>query len=331
MNEQVLLPFHVPMFSTLHFHAAAGLAMDNHPTAFNEILNKCTTLSCTRKFLRGFTTPEPGVPRAGLYAFNSLERYGISYRFAIRYAKEFIKQMLDEGMYVYCSRIDDYYLPRKSWYGVRHMAHDGIICGYNETESTYLMAAYDTNWVFRLIRIPQCCYMEAARACLERHEYGGLTAYKVKDVEVELDEPLILDYLKEHLEATIDTVSLESDSWVDGIAVHDLLAMYVGKLKDGSIPVDKMDWRALRPVWEHKRCMLERLKAIEKKNGWDPTYSEQYAPLVDQANRARIAYAVFQKTQKTPLLDGIHNDLLNLREKEQEILTGFVKKMEEQI
>lgn len=331
MYEQVLLPFHVPLFSTMHHHAAAGLAMDNHPTAFNDILNKCTTISCTRRFLRGYTSPEPDVPRAGIYAFDSLERYGISYRYAIRYAKEFIKQMLDEGMYVYCSRIDDYYLPGKSWYGVRHMAHDGIICGYNETESTYLMAAYDTNWVFRLIRIPQCCYMEAAQACLTRHEYGGLTAYKVRDVEVELDEPLIRDYLIGHIDTTIDTVSLEKDGSVRGLAVHDLLAMYVEKLKDGSIPIDKMDWRALRPVWEHKRCMLERLKAIEKKHEWNPEFSERYAPLVDQANRARMAYAVFQKTQKTSLLDGIHDDLLNLREKEQEILTGFVRKMEEQI
>ena len=328
MSEQVLLPFHVPMVATLHYHAAAGIALENHPTAFNEILNKCTTIACTRKFLRGYTTPESSVARNGLHNFNSLELYRISYRFALSYSKEIIKQMIDEGMYVYFSRVDDYYLPGKSWYGVRHMAHDGIICGYNETESIYLIAAYDSNWVFRLIRIPQSCYMEAAQASLERHEYGGITGYRVKDVEVELDEPLILKYLKDHLKATIDTVSMESDSWTSGIAVHDLLAMYVDKLKDGSIPVDKMDWRALRPVWEHKRCMQERLKAIEKRNGWMPTYSERYAPLVDEANRARMMYAVFHRTKKPTLLDGIKNSLLNLREQENEILSGFVDKME---
>jgi hypothetical protein len=331
MAQKVLLPFHVPMFATLHLHAAAGIAMENHPTAFNEILNKCTTISCSRKFLRGFTSPQPDVPRNGLYAFNSLERYGISYRFALRYGREFIKQMLDEGLYVYCARIDDYYIPEKSWYGIRHMAHDGIICGYDETDSTYLMAAYDTDWVFRLIRITQSCYMEAAQSCLERHEYGGITGYRAKDIDVELDEPLILDYLKDHLETTIDTVSLESDGRVSGIAVYDLLAMYVDKLKDGSIPSEKMDWRALRPVWEHKRCMLERLKAIEKRHDWNPTYSEQYAPLVDEANRVRVMYAIFQKTKKPNLLDWIRNGLLDLREKEQRILTGFVEKMEGEV
>lgn len=328
MAEKVLLPFHVPMFSTFHHHAAAGLAMENHPTAFNEVLNRCTTLSCTRKFLRGYTSPEPDIPRNGLYVFNSLERYGISYRFALRYAKEFVKQMLDEGLYVYCSRIDDYYLPGKSWYVVRHLAHDGIICGYDEIDSTYLMAAYDTDWVFRLIRIPQNCYIEAAKACLERREYGGITGYRAKDIDVELDEPLILEYLEDHLNSTIETVSFESDGKVSGIAVHDLLAMYIEKLKDESIPNDKMDWRALRPVWEHKRCMLERLKVIEKRHGWMPTFSERYAPLVDEANRARMMYAVFQKTRKTNLLDGIQDALLDLRKKEQTILTGFVEKME---
>ena len=152
----------------------------------------------------------------------------------------------------------------------------------------------------------------------------------MKDIEVKLEEPAILKYLKEHLDTTIDKVSLESNDRVNGIAVHDLLAMYIDKLKDGSIPSDKMDWRALRPVWEHKRCMLERLKAVETKHNWDPAFSEQYAPLVDLANRIRMMYAVYHKTRKISLLDGIRNGLTQLSRKEYDILTDFVGKMEEE-
>lgn len=330
MSEKVLLPFHVPLFATTQGMAAPGIAIENHPTAFNGILNQCTTISCTRRFLRGYTSPQTEVPRLGIYSFSYLNKYAVSFRFAHRHSLEIIKKMLDEGFYIYFSCVDDFYLPEKSWYGIRHLAHDGIICGYDETDATYSIAAYDINWIFRLIQIPQKCFAEGLDACIENKQFGAITAYKMKDIEVKLEEPAILKYLKEHLDTTIDKVSLESNDRVNGIAVHDLLAMYIDKLKDGSIPSDKMDWRALRPVWEHKRCMLERLKAVETKHNWDPAFSEQYAPLVDLANRIRMMYAVYHKTRKTSLLDGIRNGLTELSRKEYDILTDFVGKMEEE-
>ncbi len=330
MNDKVALPFHVPMFATTQGQAAPGIAIENHPNAFNAVLNQCTTISCTRRFLRGLTTPQTGVPLLRIHSFPFLERYTISFRYAHQYCKEIIKHMLDDGFYVYYHCADDFYLPGKSWYGIRHMAHDGIICGYDETESTYSIAAYDINWIFRLIQIPQKCFMEGLESCIENKQFGNITAYKMKDVDVQLDEGLILKYLKEHLNMTIDKVSLESDDGVSGIVVHDLLAMYIDRLKDESIPHDKMDWRALRPVWEHKKCMLERIRRIEEKHAWEPVYSKQYEPLVELANRVRMMYAIYHKTSKKAILDGIHNGLLELGKREFEILSEFTVKMEEE-
>ena len=329
MNDKVALSFHVPMFATTQGQAAPGIAIENHPNAFNAVLNQCTTISCIRRFLRGFTTPQTGVPRLGIHAFPFLEKYIVSFRYAHQYSKEIIKQMLDEGFYVYFTQVDDFYLPGKSWYGTRHMEHDGIICGYDESDETYSIAAYDINWIFRLIRIPQKSFMEGLNACIENKQFGNITAYKMKDVEVRLDEVLILKNLKDHLNTTIDKVSLESDGWVSGIAVHDLLAMYIDKLKDESIPHEKMDWRALRPVWEHKKCMLERLRRIEEKHEWEPVYSKKYEPLVELANRVRMMYAIYHKTSKKAILDSIHHGLLELGKREFEILSEFTVKMEE--
>jgi hypothetical protein len=172
--------------------------------------------------------------------------------------------------------------------------------------------------------------MEGLESCIENKQFGNITAYKMKDVDVQLDEGLILKYLKEHLNMTIDKVSLESDDGVSGIVVHDLLAMYIDRLKDESIPHDKMDWRALRPVWEHKKCMLERIRRIEEKHAWEPVYSKQYEPLVELANRVRMMYAIYHKTSKKVILDGIHNGLLELGKREFEILSEFTVKMEEE-
>lgn len=330
MSKSVLLPFCTPVFATVQGTAAVGLAMNERPTTYNGILNQCATLSCHRKFLRGFTSPGTNIPGLGLYNFNFIEKHGITSRFGVSFFRDSIKQMLDEGYYVYFTSVDDYYVPGKSWYGIRHMQHDGVVCGYDDEDQSFSIASYDINWVFNLYRTPQESFVEGLNACYENKQYGAITAYRIKQgTTVNLDLNMILKNVKQHLDVTIDKVDMNQDAVVTGIAVHDLLAMYVDKLKDGSISSDKLDWRAIRPVWEHKCGMLDRIKAVEEKKGWDSALSDRYAPLVDEANRLRGMYAMYHKNRKVSLLDKISTGLISLREKEYDILQDFVKKMEE--
>ena len=122
---------------------------------------------------------------------------------------------------------------------------------------------------------------------------------------------------------------MDQQGGVEGIAVQDFLAIYMDKIKEGFIPAEKMDWRALRPVWEHKKCMLDRIKAIEEKRGWDADLSSKYVPLVEDTNRVRMMYAMYHKTQKESLLDKMKNGILTFKDKEYEILQELIKRMEE--
>ena len=330
MPDSVSLPFCVPLFAGSQGHAAPGLAMAQHPTAYNGYLNQTTTLGCHKNFLTGVTSPGIFIPRSELGAFDYFEQYSVSSRFGYPYYKELIKHMLKEGFYIYFNGVDDFYLPGKSWYGTRHMSHDGVICGYNDNDCTYSIAAYDINWVFNLIRVPQDCFIEGVKACLEIKKFGGLTAYKIKEgTVVYLNERMILEYLNEYVNQTADKFSLDPQGMVEGIAVQDFLAMYIDKLKDGSIPSDKMDWRALRPVWEHKRCMLDRIQAIEKQHNWNAELSEAYQPLVKASNHARMMYAMYHKNQNVLLLDKIKDNLLKGKEKEYKILKMLINRMQE--
>ena len=331
MPDSVSLPFCVPWFAYAHIHAAPGIAIAQHPTGYNGYLNQCTTLECNRQFLMGFSSPQISLSRATVYSFGFLEKYCVSLRFANKFKHEIIKQMLDDGFYVHFSNVDDYYLPGKSWYGVRHFNHDGIICGYDEADKTYSIAAYDNNWIFNLIRIPQDCFTKGVYSCMKDKLYSILTAYRVDPTcVVKLDEKMILQYLKEYIENTFDKFPLDQLGRVEGIAVQDFIVLYLDKIKDGSIPIEKIDWRILRPVWEHKRCMLDRIKAIEELYNWDPKFSSQYAPLVEDSNRIRMMYAVYCKTHKESLLDKVQKGIIAFKEKEEEILKEFVKRMEEE-
>ena len=329
MAKSVSLPFEVPIIATTQGSAAVGIAMTGHPTAHNQILNQAVSLFCRRRFIKGFTTPEVSIINWNLNSYKIFDRYEVNFRFVTDYCIQIIKQMLDEGFYVYYSGVDDFYLPEKSWYGIRHLYHDGIICGYDDNDSTISIAAYDINWVFRPIRIPQECFVQGVDSALKATRYDNMTAYKLKEnVTIEINEKDILKLLKEYLDSNFEKYPADEDGDVRGIVVHNYLAMYIDKLKDGSIPFEKMDWRALRPIWEHKKCMYERIKAIEAKNGWGDELSNRYAPIVEKANQLRMMYAVYHKNHNDKLLDKIRDGLLELADRDRTLVEELVNRLE---
>ena len=272
MPKTVSLPFEVPLLSSTQGTAAPELAMIGHPTAHLQILNQAVGLICDKKFIGGYTGLEVYVKNSVLFNYNIFEKHDVNFRFTKNYAIPIIKEMLDEGFYVYYSEVDDFYLPNKSWFGEKHMNHDGIICGYDDNDNTLSIAAYNSNWVFSLLRIPQECFTQGLESAISAKTYGIMTAYKIREnTEVELNEKQILKLLTEYLNSNFDIYPINPEGSAQGIIVHNYLAMYIDKLKDGSIPSVRMDWRALRPIWEHKKCMLERIKAVEAKNAWNNT------------------------------------------------------------
>ena len=332
MAKCVQLPFEVPTFATVQASGAAELAMLGHPNAHKQMLNQATSICCTRRFIKGFTTPQTWIPNIAIHSYKFIERYGINFRYVYDFCMDIIRSALDDGMYIYYKGVDDFYLPDKSWYGTRHMNHDGVICGYDDNDETVSIAAHDINWVYRLIRIPQKCFLEGLRASLDEKHYGNMVLYKLREnTEAEINEKEMLKFLKEYMDSNFEKYPIDVEGEVIGIVVHDYLAMYINKLKDGSIPYDKMDWRALRPVWEHKKCMLERIRAVENKNGWGNSLSERYAPVVEKANRIRMMYAMYHKNHNDKLLDKIHDGLLELAQTDEELVGEFIRRLEELI
>ena len=329
MAKSVALPFIVPNFATLQSTGAAEFAMIGHPTAYNQTLNQATNICCSRKFLGGFTSPQVSIPNISIDAYKFIEKYSVNFRFVYDCCLEIIKAMLEERMYILYDGVDDFYLPGKSWYGTRHMHHTGIICGYDDNDETISIIAHDINWVYNMIRVPQKCFLEALRSSLDSKIYKNMTAYQIKDnTVVRINENEMLKFLKEYINSSFEKYPIDGSGQVSGIIVHDYLAMYIDKLNDGSIPYEKMDWRALRPVWEHKKCMLDRIKAVENKKGWSNELSERYLPIVERANCIRMMYAMYHKNHNNKLLDKIRDGLLQLSKDDRILVEDFINKLE---
>ena len=331
-KKNIELPFSFPMLATFHNTALVGIISNNDPNAKIQMFNQCTSLSCSKKFLGGYSTPEMGFAHSWLFNYGNLDIIKVSMQFAYKCHRDIARAMLEEGRYVYFNNIDDYYIPNKSWYNERHMLHDGIICGCDDSDDTYSVAAYDKNWVFRLFKVKRKFFDEA----IEKSFAMGMPAFfgcKSKGETVELDIVKIAKDMQTYVNSDLSIYPNNGDteSYVSGAAVNDYIAIYIDKLLDESIPYEKMDWRVVRVIWEFRACMLERIKALENKLAIDDNSSEAYRDIVLKTDRLRMMYAVCHKKRNDQALISVRDGLKELVKKEREILAAFVTVMEGKI
>ena len=102
------------------------------------------------------------------------------------------------------------------------------------------------------------------QALCEKSSYGGIHAVKAKDEVQELDLKTIYEAVKGYMSSNIETYPLTDAGTANGIVVYDYICMYLDKLADGSIPHERRDRRIFRLIWEHKKCMLGRIRAVEE-------------------------------------------------------------------
>lgn len=331
MNKCVQLPFFIPDFATYHNTAIVDLACKDKPDAQAQLFNQRIELVCERDFLNGFSSPKITVPDANVYTFINLDRHCVSMIYAYPFYREIIREMINTGSYIYLSCIDDFYIPGKSWYKEKHRIHDGILCGYDDNDDTFTLAAYDSDWMFRLIRIPQESYEESMKAALESGNNVRLTAIVVRDNKTELNLSEIFKKIKAYSASDLQKFPIDGSGSIKGMAVYDYLELYFDKLLDQSIEHEKMDWRVMRIIWEYRACMQKRIEAVETKMGLENQASSEYGTIVKETDRLRMLYAFYHKKQKDSLMNTIRDNMHKIKEQEKHILETFLERMEKEI
>ena len=138
---------------------------------------------------------------------------------------------------------------------------------------------------------------------------------------------MIHDHLKNYLSSGIENYPLNNPDAAWGIVVYDYICMYLDKLADGSIPHERRDRRVFRLIWEHKKCMLGRIRAIEKQCGWDYVLSSAYEGVVELSDKARFIYSKFVIKYSNTNLEKIQVLLMHMKNRELDLLTNFLSKL----
>lgn len=331
MSRSAQLPLGKPIYSTYMNQGVIGAITANNPSIRNWYLNKVMQLVCNRKFMRGFTTPQIHIEGTGLGENPHFETKRYVCKTLGDETSTVIKDSIDNGYYVYFVGIDDYYMKGKCWYNERHFNHDGLICGYDQDKGTYSILAYDSRWIFRVIEIPQKCFEEARQSAEILGYKPGFYTCRVLDDEVALDPSQMVVKLNEYLDSSFDKYPPHTDGPVCGTVVQDYMAIYLDRLADGTIPYERIDRRVFRLIWEHKKIMLERIRAAEDKLKLPVDTSIQYEPLVKDADDMRMLYALYTYKKKDSILPTIKSMLLDLKNIEIGLLNEFVEKLEKEI
>lgn len=325
MNRKKELPLSEPPFCTYNFQGMPGAIICNNLTIWNWYLNKAISLKCTNRFLNGLTTPTLYIENTILRELPWLNKLYFPVKYLGSATNRIIRNLIDDGYYVWFERVDDFYIKGKSYYRERHFPHDGLISGYDLDEKTFTIVAYDKNWIFRSFKTPIQCFSKARNVQIKKGDYGILCGIKAKEEQISLDVNAIYSGLKKYLDSSVD------GERIAGIVVHKYICIYLDKLLDQSIPTKRIDRRVFRMIWEHKKVMLKRIEAIESELKLGESISSEYSSLVELANHMRMLYVMFQKKPRNSILINLKEKLKTLNDIEKQLLIVLLNKMEGKI
>ena len=329
MSKSKYLTVENPYFSTYHYEGVTSIVAATNPSMRNWYMSNVINIRCNTKFLYYFTTPEVANYNTRFFENPHFERCAMNLKFFCNVLPQMIKNIIDNNYYIHISGIDDYYVEGKSNYKEDHFFHDTAITGYNNEKHTIQLYAYDKNWVYQTFDVPQKSVVRAIKSVIDKNKPSSCYAIKCKPDAVETDYSLMLTNLKDYLNSNMNIFPPIPESSASGIVVHNYLAMYMDRLYDGSIPYHRMDRRIFRLIYEHKKFMLERIKLMEEHYNLSSDFSTAYEPLVKSANLIRTVYAHYNKRQNNELLVYIKSLLLDIKQKEYEILSNIVAIAEE--
>lgn len=327
MNKRVELPLIEPLYKTYHYQGPGTAIINNNRSIRNWYFNQIMNLTCNRKFLSGFTTPEITIVDSSWSSNPYFDQRWISTEFTKGYINPIIRELLDKGFYVAFIGVDDYYVKNKSWYQERHFSHDGLICGYDQNDKTYCLYSYDSNWIYHKFWTPQKGFNAGRIAMRKKGAFSSICGLKVKGDVIEFSPKTACQKIKEYLDSDLDKYPFSGEGNVYGTVVHEYIAEYVSKLYKGHIPYERMDRRVFRLIWEQKKVMLERIEMIEQNLKMNNEISDKYKLLVSEADAIRMLYASHHMKRRDSVLPIIKSKLLFLMNSEKELLTLLLEKV----
>ncbi|MDP4147672.1 MAG: hypothetical protein Q8936_24925, partial [Bacillota bacterium] len=179
---------------------------------------------------------------------------------------EFLMNYIDRGYYI-CIFLDEFHIPGKRPYQKSRFNHDSLIFGYDSKEGYFHTAGFDNTGAYTR-SILSFEDFEKAHLSSDIETCLIVLFKKNTDIKYEFDLKLVTEMLEDYVKSRNSSERLrmlrnpEKDI-VYGIGIYKQLIKYIEVLAETDIEFDHI--KPFHILWEHKKCMLLRLKYIEEK------------------------------------------------------------------
>ena len=308
------LPISEPRFAAFNYSASACVVAQNNKMCDNWFFNNSIGITCRKMVCGEIHELVLSVPGTHIGEMPFVFRQQISNLFIRGCQFDVIKNMIDNGYYVLYDGVDDYYLEGKPGYGTYHYSHDGMITGYDEEDKSFYISAYSKNNKYENFKVSSRSLSEGMEYMLNLGEEGLLYACKPMPYIIDLD----LCRIKRELERYLDLSYTSDETCVQGLAIYSFLELYFDE-------TNHIDIRQMRLFWEHKKCMLDRLLAIEETLKLSNDYSEEYKEVPDTSRKVMLLCEKFNMTSDRSIIPRIIENINKLKCSEYSVINKLIK------
>ncbi|PQP85040.1 hypothetical protein C0Q44_11245 [Paenibacillus sp. PCH8] len=326
MNN-IILPMYEPRLNTFNVYAAlfSIIAKDESylPWFYSNFISiGINTCDDTLYFTDHFTFFEYG---EGLSSCPWLEVYKPSHK-TIYYQyssniKETLTSYLNQNKYVWLY-LDQFYIPQSNNYHKMHKEHSVLVYGYDDATNIFHIADNLDNGKFIKTVISYQQLIQAWESDICEHFRRLFRVITSIEGEYQLDTTHLKNQLEGYLSSSCITQGIYWDQtpvdgphtyvqniqyWIFGHEVYSYTQQLMKQVKEMSdIKSKRLDIRIPHLLWEHKKCMVERIKYLNL-DMYD-FYSE-YEKIATNSLTIRNLTAKYNLTQKNSILDEIDTRL----------------------
>ncbi len=316
-----ILPFVPPKYTTYNYIAALDVCAQNDKRMDKWYISKY--------ILWRYVLSEDciHIVRSGVFGDVSfMYQQNIWKRHIKNYYKNIFKSFLDDGFYVYCTNIDEYYIPSTHSYNNLHFPHDVLIYGYDMEKSLYYISTYSETGHYSTKEISMECFDRAWWSQYNRSYDQEISEGCVKALKLEENKEFMVDLnqmlndLKLYVNS--ECVDVGYKPAVYGIDVYKCIDDYVVKAIKREISFE--DCRMLKLVSEHKSIMLKRFQFLHANNIISGEMVERYEEIYNKSENIRMLQLKYLLTNDLSILYRIKNKINEISEKELELLSRII-------
>lgn len=333
MESKVLKIGEPPIVGYLH-HAYPLSVLRNHPNYEEWLCNNYIQIYCPKEILNS-DIPNPvllnfiwtWLDKNPLFDYIEVTPAVFNNFFKQQnYIKTLLKEAIDHDYCIY-TFVDDFYMNKRLVFQKKHLTHELLIFGYDEKKDVLHTVGFNEKLEYSYEKLNAG---EFKNAFIQKQEnLNHLHLIKAKThMEYPLDIPRIISLLQQYLDGenthAKDGSYVHDDGFGYGIKIYGCLLEYLNMLKEKKVPCDI---RAFHILWEHKKCMMDRMRYFikNKKCNELKEISKDYHEVEEKAQYTRNLLIKYSIKQDNSILQKISAILQENGRSEEILLKKFIE------